>query len=421
MATSTPGASSQERRSRPKDRRQRILAAAGELFAAKGYHDVGMSDIASAVGIVPSALYRHYRSKHELLVAVLDAKVSRYEALLATLTAEGADDWSQIGGRVAEAALAAGAFDLVWSRDSGHLTADEMTRFVARVSEVARFVADSIVVGADEGCIPPRVTTWGIFSVIDWPGHRPLDVPPAMQKKYLVSAANAVVAAGRERFDSTTDTSDPQTTTVLQPLSRREAVLDAAIRLFAQRGYAAVSMDDIGEVVGIAGPSVYNYYPSKRDIIVRGVTRIFEGLWLHLGGLLNQFRSPENALAELVAMYSFIAYRHWDLVTVSLSFGALIDGPAGDEVARNYSEYVAEWRRLLMLVRPELDPVQAQALVDLAIAVINGVVRVPSVRSPALPDYARHLATAVLWSAPPSPEDTPSPYPSRKRPTRLDS
>ncbi|NED64544.1 hypothetical protein G3I15_26835, partial [Streptomyces sp. SID10244] len=39
---------------------------------------------------------------------------------------------------------------------------------------------------------------------------------------------------------------------------------------------------------------------------------------------------------------------------------------------------------------------EAQALVDLALAVINGVVRIPTLRTPALPEAARHLARAVL-------------------------
>jgi len=50
-----------ERRIRPANRRQLILAAAAELFAARGYEYVGMSEIAGgrrrpAVGAVPAFL-----------------------------------------------------------------------------------------------------------------------------------------------------------------------------------------------------------------------------------------------------------------------------------------------------------------------------------------------------------------------------
>lgn len=50
-------------RTRPKDRKQRILDTAARLFREEGYHHVGMTQIARAVEIGPSALYRHYGSK----------------------------------------------------------------------------------------------------------------------------------------------------------------------------------------------------------------------------------------------------------------------------------------------------------------------------------------------------------------------
>src|SRR5690349_18223278 len=51
---------------RPRNRKQLILAAAGEAFAERGYHNVGMEDIAAAVGVSGPALYRHFPSKYAL-------------------------------------------------------------------------------------------------------------------------------------------------------------------------------------------------------------------------------------------------------------------------------------------------------------------------------------------------------------------
>jgi AcrR family transcriptional regulator len=59
-------------RRRDPERRQRILAAAAELVAERGYHEVGMSDIGAAAGIVGSGIYRHFDGKSAVLVAMLD-------------------------------------------------------------------------------------------------------------------------------------------------------------------------------------------------------------------------------------------------------------------------------------------------------------------------------------------------------------
>ncbi|WP_110182888.1 TetR/AcrR family transcriptional regulator [Nocardioides solisilvae] len=52
---------------RVKDARTRLLEAAVQAFAAKGFHGTTTRDIATAAGMSPAALYVHHRSKEELL------------------------------------------------------------------------------------------------------------------------------------------------------------------------------------------------------------------------------------------------------------------------------------------------------------------------------------------------------------------
>lgn len=51
------------------------------------------------------------------------------------------------------------------------------------------------------------------------------------------------------------------------PPTRAEAVKAAALRLFAERGYLATTMDDIGRAAGIKGPSVYKHFESKQTLL----------------------------------------------------------------------------------------------------------------------------------------------------------
>jgi AcrR family transcriptional regulator len=64
-------------RVRDPDRRERILAAAAELIAGRGYHAVSMAEIGAAAGVVGSAVYRHFDSKAAVLVALLDRVLER--------------------------------------------------------------------------------------------------------------------------------------------------------------------------------------------------------------------------------------------------------------------------------------------------------------------------------------------------------
>ncbi|MGC9542176.1 TetR/AcrR family transcriptional regulator [Streptomyces sp. UG1] len=60
-----------------------------------------------------------------------------------------------------------------------------------------------------------------------------------------------------------------------QPLGRRErqrqriraAILDAALELFAEQGYAATTIDQIAERADLARRTVFNHFPRKRDML----------------------------------------------------------------------------------------------------------------------------------------------------------
>jgi len=58
-------------------RREQLLEAAACLFAARGYHAVGIDDIGAAAGISGPGVYRHFGSKQALLEALCDRAMTR--------------------------------------------------------------------------------------------------------------------------------------------------------------------------------------------------------------------------------------------------------------------------------------------------------------------------------------------------------
>jgi AcrR family transcriptional regulator len=52
----------------------------------------------------------------------------------------------------------------------------------------------------------------------------------------------------------------------LQEQQRREEILHAALKVFAQQGYAAASMDDIAAAAGLSKAGVYFYFSSKETL-----------------------------------------------------------------------------------------------------------------------------------------------------------
>jgi AcrR family transcriptional regulator len=57
-----------------------VVAAAGRLFAERGYHGTSMRDLGRELGLLGSSLYAHVDSKQDLLVDVVQEGASLFEA-----------------------------------------------------------------------------------------------------------------------------------------------------------------------------------------------------------------------------------------------------------------------------------------------------------------------------------------------------
>ena len=51
----------------------------------------------------------------------------------------------------------------------------------------------------------------------------------------------------------------------------REQILDSASRLFAQRGYEAVSIDDLMKDAGLTRGGFYNHFKNKPDVYAEAI------------------------------------------------------------------------------------------------------------------------------------------------------
>src|SRR3569832_734274 len=60
--------------------RDRLLAAANELFYAEGIHTVGIDRIIERAGVAKASLYNTFGSKDELIVAYLRSRQARSQA-----------------------------------------------------------------------------------------------------------------------------------------------------------------------------------------------------------------------------------------------------------------------------------------------------------------------------------------------------
>ncbi|GAA3280686.1 MULTISPECIES: TetR/AcrR family transcriptional regulator [Dactylosporangium] len=93
---------------------------------------------------------------------------------------------------------------------------------------------------------------------------------------------------------------------------REQQMLDAAVKVFAKRGFHAASMDEIAEVAGISKPMVYAYLGPKEDLFLaclqREATRLMEAV---AAGVVPTARPDEQLWNGLRAFFAFVG-KHRD-------------------------------------------------------------------------------------------------------------
>jgi AcrR family transcriptional regulator len=79
-------------------RREQIAEAALSLVATHGVRRLSIAAVARRVGLVPSGIYRHFKSKDEMLDAVLDLLENRVLDIIQTAKQDSADPLEQLRG-----------------------------------------------------------------------------------------------------------------------------------------------------------------------------------------------------------------------------------------------------------------------------------------------------------------------------------
>ncbi len=59
-----------------KDTKERILAAALDMFSQNGYAGTNIRELTASLGLVKSSMYKHFESKEEIWNSLLDEMIA---------------------------------------------------------------------------------------------------------------------------------------------------------------------------------------------------------------------------------------------------------------------------------------------------------------------------------------------------------
>lgn len=114
-----------------------------------------------------------------------------------------------------------------------------------------------------------------------------------------------------------------------------EQTLLAAHGLFAERGYAAVKMDEIAASVGVTKPLLYNYFGNKEQLYIACMERAGDSLTKTVAEAVADSANPGEALGAGVR--AFFQFLDSDRAAWAVLFDETL--PRGGEIAERVADY----------------------------------------------------------------------------------
>lgn len=90
-----------------------------------------------------------------------------------------------------------------------------------------------------------------------------------------------------------------------RPDDRPSELLEAALRIFAERGYANARLEDVAAAVGVTKGTIYHYFATKEDLLVRAIEHYHNEAFQPLERALDARQGPMSATIRLFLRRGF--------------------------------------------------------------------------------------------------------------------
>lgn len=156
-----------------------------------------------------------------------------------------------------------------------------------------------------------------------------------------------------------------------RPPSKKPAIEQAAMELFASQGYAATTIKDIARMSGVTEGALYRHYTSKEEMAATLFERELGNIVIKLLTSLDMGKTPAQKLKAVIeTLYTFYEETPWPLLFVLLNFQNL----KGDRVLYQQKNF---YDLIIMYANQLTGAVDDERHKELLPTVLNGIVVQP--------------------------------------------
>ncbi|WP_137989199.1 SACE_7040 family transcriptional regulator [Streptomyces vilmorinianum] len=175
--------------------------------------------------------------------------------------------------------------------------------------------------------------------------------------------------------------------------TRREQILKEAARLFAERGFHGVGVDEIGAAVGISGPGLYRHFAGKdamlAELLVGISERLLDGGRLRVG---EGEDDPRALLGSLIDGHIDFALDDRPLITLHDRELDRLKDEDRKRVRQLQRQYVELWVAVVRELYPVASESEARAAVHAVFGLLNSTPHLAALGRSAMEELLRRLA-----------------------------
>lgn len=149
---------------------------------------------------------------------------------------------------------------------------------------------------------------------------------------------------------------------------RTDEILDAAVTLFAERGFDRADTQELADRLGVGKGTIYRYFPSKRDLFLAAADRAMTQLRESVNSQVDVQADPLEQIAQGIQAYLAFFEAHPEYVELLIQERAQFKDRKKPTYFEHRDKNIGRWNQLLQSL------IAAGRVRDLPAERINSVV-----------------------------------------------
>lgn len=160
------------------------------------------------------------------------------------------------------------------------------------------------------------------------------------------------------------------------PPKRHDEILEAAIRLFARRGYSETDTQLLADKLGVGKGTLYRYFPSKEALFLAAADRVMRKLRAHIDAAIADSSDPLDRITVAIRAFLEFFADHPEGVELLIQERAQFKDRKKPTYFEHREANIERWRALYrsLIAEGRVRPIPVERITDVISDLLYGTI-----------------------------------------------